>query len=339
MTTSQSQTSHASAATSTRPSRFVGFFPRHDSNQSSANPDSPPPDVSSLFYDDYQQPRVNLPTPKPVVKLPPAASVEKKLAQTPSVTATRINANSFTSKGAEIQNRVVALLEEMRVKPHSPAIASASKAPLDVAAQQGSTKVALPNTTTTINAADKVSTHAPIDGFTESNSKPMADELLEDREFASRPTIRLPKAQHENASLPVVPNVLLNGRATNSRSQRPVDIHSILTMELFADDESGGVLSIYVKLPGQSERRTLTVRAQPKPRLSGRFNGNNSNNNSNNSSNKGRRNFGERRDSHNVNTNGVNSNSRKPSNSYRGGRNGNSRSGKPAAHDSGVIAH
>jgi hypothetical protein len=332
MTTTQSQTSHASAATSTRPSRFVGFFPRHDSNQSSSNPDSPPPDVSSLFYDDCQQPRVNLPTPKPVVKLPPAGSVEKKLAQTPSVTATRINANSVTSKSTGIQHRVVALLEEMRVKPHSPAIASASKAPLDVAAQQGSTKVALPNSTT-VNVADKASTHAPIDGIIEPNSKPMAEELLEDREFASRPTIRLPKAQHENASLPVAPNILLNGRAANSRSQRPVDIYSILTVELFADEENGGVVSIYVKLPGQTERRRLTARAQPKPRVSGRFN------NNNNNSSKGRRNFGDRRDSHNANTNVVNSNGRKPSNNYRGGRNGNSRAGKPTTHDSAVVAH
>jgi hypothetical protein len=161
----------------------------------------------------------------------------------------------------------------------------------------------------------------------------MAEELLEDREFASRPTVRLPKAQHENASLPPVPNVLLNGRAANARSQRPVDIHSILTVELFADEESGGVVSIYVKLPGQSERRMLTTRAQPKPRVSGRFNSNNGNNN------KGRRNFSERRDSNNANTNTVNSNGRKPSNTYRGGRNGNSRAGKPSSHDPAVVAH
>ena len=333
MTTTQSQASHASAATSTRPSRFVGFFPRHENNQSSANSDSPPPDVSSLFYDDGQQPRVNLPTPKPVVKLPPAASAEKRPAQTPTVTALRVNANSITGKGAEIQHRVVALLEEMRVKPHSPAIASASKAPLDVAAQQGGTKVALPNSTA-VNVVDKASAHAATDDVsTEANSKPMAEELLEDREFASRPTVHLPKAQHENASLPIVPNVLLNGRAASGRSQRPVDIYSIFNVELFSDEESGGLVSIYVKLPGQSERRMFTARAQPKPRISGRFNSNNSNNN------KGRRNFGERRDSNNTNANNVNSNGRKPSNSYRGGRNGNARSGKPGAHGSAVVAH
>lgn len=319
MVPTPSQASHASAAGS----RASRFFPRQEhaatEQASSTKSDSPPPPGNAKLFEDEdaKHPKVKLPVPKPQVKLPPSSTAEPKISQSAAAPQTVV-------LSAEVMKAKIATLLGTN-KPGAAPIASATKAPLDVATKE-SAKVALPAITSKL---EKLSTDV------KATTKPMASEvLLEEREFASRPPVRIPKADYTNANLPPVP--MKPNPRPNGRGFVPVvEVRSMEPENLFVQEQKGSVVTIYVKLPDRDKREGFTRRAPPRGQWSEFA-----------SENKARKNYKSsqgyqgNQGNHQGNRNG---NGRRPSHNFRGGRfnNGNPRGngkGKPANNAVNSIA-
>lgn len=201
----------------TQGGRSSRFFPKPQPTTKYEAP--PPPETEShpAFSGNTSHPIVNLPKPPPRVRLPPTATESV----TPSGSPVSMPSRTRPGFGArplalaltqEWQARFNSLLEKpsapgsaptpiarpsppgQTVKPGSLAIAPSSKAPLEVR-QAASATVSLPVSAGRKNINDDSSDVTTRDG---------ADDLLEDREFGSLPTVKVPKTPHLAANEPPV---------------------------------------------------------------------------------------------------------------------------------------
>ncbi len=267
-TTAQSSMPIAGGRSSSR------FFPRSQEVQTQTpqitiSDSTPPPDSMNhpAYVGSPHRPVVNLPIPKAVVKLPPAAQSPPPKPSPAPVRAeiVRVGSQPIVANTAW-QDRFNGLFN----KPSAPvapprrtqtlAISSASRAPLDISSQQNSATVSLPNK----EGQDGHTSLLSNDTSADVTSKITEEELLETREFGSLPTITLPKVRHTNADLPL-------GIYKLSRPlPRHLSPHDVTTVEskLFSLQEldqnvAGYILSI--RLPGVSQTK-MAIMARPQAR-------------------------------------------------------------------------
>ncbi|KAF2754349.1 hypothetical protein EJ05DRAFT_489076 [Pseudovirgaria hyperparasitica] len=263
-----------------KPSRFFPQGPRN-LQQSSAVPNGlipgvdtdspPPPDTVStghpVFDSDPSHPKVNLPTPKAIVKLPPAVSSPQ-----PSVVMpvrpqgpARLGSQPIASSEAW-QDRFNGLFGRVgrnppQLKPASPdppaaVVSSSSKTTFDVTPQQLSATVSLPSKDT----SEKASPHAifALDSSTSPTTRVSASEaLMEEREFGSLPPVHFGKPEYENSAKSDFP---LNWNPQNSRTGR-VEPTS-MPMLPFYDERIRGEVVLHVAIP--NSKRGATTKVMPR---------------------------------------------------------------------------
>lgn len=204
---------HQPAAQGSRSSRF---FPKAQPTTKQESP--PPPETEShpAFSGDTSHPVVRMPKPSPRVRLPPAAvgSATQLEAPVSMPPRSRLGARPLALT-QEWQARFNSLLEKptaqgtvptpiarpaptaqasLPQKPGSLAIAPSSKAPLEVRESSASATVSLPASASRRNFVN--------DNSSDVTSRSGAEDLLEDREFGSLPTVKVPKTSHLAANEP-----------------------------------------------------------------------------------------------------------------------------------------
>ncbi|KAL1591373.1 hypothetical protein SLS60_011986 [Paraconiothyrium brasiliense] len=217
---------HQSATQGGRSSRF---FPKP---QPAAKQESPPPPETEshpAFSGDTSHPVVRMPKPSPRVRLPPTAGGPAAQGEAPVSMPSRSRLGLGARPLAltqEWQARFNSLLDKTPVpggaptpitrslpsvqaslssKPGSLAIAPSSKAPLEVRESSASATVSLP---VSVYRRSFIN-----DSSSDITTRSGAEDLLEDREFGSLPTVKVPKTPHLAANEPPV------GFPPNSRQQ------------------------------------------------------------------------------------------------------------------------
>lgn len=200
--------------------RSSRFFPKSQPTTKQESP--PPPETEShpAFSGDMSNPVVKMPKPSPRVRLPPAAVGPATQLDAPVSMPSRSRLGLGARPLAltqEWQARFNSLLEKptaagtvpapiarplssvqtsLPSKPGSLAIAASSKAPLEVRQMSASATVSLP-----LSASRK---SFVSDGSSDVTSRSGAEDLLEDREFGSLPTVKVPSTSHLAANEPPV---------------------------------------------------------------------------------------------------------------------------------------
>ncbi|KAF9739563.1 hypothetical protein PMIN04_010777 [Paraphaeosphaeria minitans] len=210
----------ASHQPATQGGRSSRFFPKPPPASKQESP--PPPETEShpAFSGDISHPVVRMPKPSPRVRLPPTALGPTAHAETPVSMPPRgrlgIGArplaltqewqarfNSLLDKtpaagpgSAPITRPSPSVQAPLNSRPGSLAIAPSSKAPLEVREMSASATVSLPVST---NRRSLIK-----DGSSDVTTREGAEDLLEDREFGSLPTVKVPKTPHLAANEPPV---------------------------------------------------------------------------------------------------------------------------------------
>lgn len=210
----------------TQGGRSSRFFPKPPPASKQESP--PPPETEShpAFSGDISHPVVRMPKPSPRVRLPPTAVGPAAHAEAPVSMPPRsrlgIGArplaltqewqarfNSLLDKtpaagpgSAPITRPLPSVQAPLNSRPGSFAIAPSSKAPLEVRESSASATVSLP---VSANRRSFIR-----DSSSDVTTREGAEDLLEDREFGSLPTVKVPKNPHLAANEPPVgfpPNV------------------------------------------------------------------------------------------------------------------------------------
>jgi hypothetical protein len=198
-------------------------LPTQPATHASGKRDSPPPppetETHPVFAGNVHEPRVQLPKPPPVVRLPPSVLEDAAPAEAPvsmpSRGASGLGARPLT-KNPEWQARFNKLLEKTgpasqagpgrpaaavpilaTSKPGSLPIAPSSKATLEVRGTAGPATVSLPG-------APSSKRFFANDLGRDVVTRKGTEVLFEDREFGSLPTVKLSKVPHLAAKKPVV---------------------------------------------------------------------------------------------------------------------------------------
>ncbi|KAJ5585456.1 uncharacterized protein N7459_005256 [Penicillium hispanicum] len=257
------------------PTRSSRFFP-HATEQPKRPPveklnyqrsPSPPPpeEISShpVYSNGSGRPLVHLPTPKPVVKLPPkamAASMAAAPAAPPppptfaSMAAAPPRATPApVSTAISWQEKINGLFGKKTPaeKKTALAVASATKEPLDVQIPAAAVSVSLPNIETIMRSGD---------GDIAARQVAEEEEIFEDREPGSQPGVRVPNmappAAWHAAPAP-------SPSRLRAKSLKPMQVHSIEPFFVGVDcfDQFGN-LKIYIR-PAGVEKPKLHLVARP----------------------------------------------------------------------------
>jgi hypothetical protein len=215
---------------------------------------------------------VVLPTPKPVVKLPPmmaqvlaaaqaitpaAAEVDVQHAA-PAVRAT-MPPNASSKDKASWQDKFNGLFSSRKPpsppKTHNITVNSATKAPLEGHLGHWSATVSLPR-------SEDGSVTCDADEIT---TRVTEEALMEEREFGSLPIVRLPNVAPANAWQPARTPM----SKAKSKFQKAVQVLSIPPYPFHAKETAQGT-SIEIRLPGGAKAKTMIKPHPPgsSPRLS-----------------------------------------------------------------------
>ncbi|KAF2396673.1 hypothetical protein EJ06DRAFT_533937 [Trichodelitschia bisporula] len=212
---------------STKNSRF---FPRGEAAGTKASSESPPPPEleNHPVYDGSQQhPKVNLPNPKPTVRLPPKNDTPPTSPDETGKPDWQAKINSlFGNKSNKGSNSGI-----VQARRPSRFAFGAQDVRIELAAQAA-------------QAAE---------------SKTTGEELFEDREFASTPKIHLPTTPHKNAHLPA--NATDNA---NADIDDELQTQSVATSDhLFSPTIMDGSVEVVVKFPGQERFAKCYIKVKP----------------------------------------------------------------------------
>ena len=232
--------------------------------------DSPPPDSTDhpAHDGDVKKPRVNLPMTI-VVKLPPTqapepAPVKEQTSSTvqmpvhmPAGAVPLVNTTVWQDRINELCGRKQTTNTSPPQPPSVAALDASTKEPLNDHAQNLAVSVSLPGAE---------STTVTTDGNAAATSKAAVDDLLEEREFGSLPTVQIPKptgvAQAEDSKPMTLLNTWPNTKVHQPRAVVAETItasHGWKTFEREEfDPEYGWVL--YVKLPGARNAMAMVVK-------------------------------------------------------------------------------
>ncbi|KAI9845291.1 MAG: hypothetical protein M1838_001791 [Thelocarpon superellum] len=224
-------------------------------------PNPPPDSVEHPVYDgDIKRPQVLLPSPKPVVKLPPA-TVGRAKVELPAMTESARPTPPVHDPSFSWQDRINGLFHSKKPtappKPQTGAISSISRAPLETAAARSSATVSLPR-------EDEAARGWSKDGSLEVTTRATEEALLEEREFGSLPIVRIPTLAPPNAWQPAKAPSTPRHR---TKFQRPMQVLSVEPFTFKAKESSQGTV-IEVLLPGTTTGKSLTqprIKAAPRP--------------------------------------------------------------------------
>jgi hypothetical protein len=212
------------------------------------SPSPPPPEAFSThpaYSGDAHRPLVNLPIPKPVVRLPPKIGQQPPKPPTfASMAATPSRPTQPSVRATSWQDRINGLFGKVTPeKKHILAVASASKEPLDVQSHIHPAAVSLPQ----IREIDGVKA-----GLVTSKEVEEEEAIFEDREAGSLPVVRVPVMAPPNAWRAALPPPA----RLRPKILRSMQVHSVepYTPELPKKDSSGN-WHILVHIPG-SENAT-----------------------------------------------------------------------------------
>jgi hypothetical protein len=213
--------------------------------------DCPPPDYSLLFTAETSRIKVKLPV-RPVVNLPKAT--QYKHIQATSTTTNKSAHIALPAKLPTAQTsieKIHALWNNKAAPVADHGVSTITKQALDIETHRAVVSVPNPGVPKATSAA--VSTGP--------GTKPDGDDLFEEPQFASRPPVRVPKAQPVNAHLPATPIDFgrINSRyaVTDAQSQTPLDVAPVV---------KSGSTTVVIKTPGATESKSLTMRTQGRPR-------------------------------------------------------------------------
>ncbi|KAJ5160728.1 uncharacterized protein N7482_007732 [Penicillium canariense] len=246
------------------PARSSRFFPhaaeqpkrptveKYDYQRSPSPP--PPEEISShpVYFGGSGRPLVHLPNPKPVVKLPPKALAVP--AAPPSfasmAAAPPRGPPAPASTAISWQEKINCLFGKKTPveKKSALAITSATKEPLDVPLPVAAVSVSLPNIENDVQIGDG---HLAVRQVEEQ------DEIFEDREPGSLPSVRVPNMAPANAwqAAPAPPPSRLRAKIL-----KPMQVHSIEPYLVgFGEKDQSGNIRILIRLPGAVAARTLSL--------------------------------------------------------------------------------
>lgn len=217
------------------------------------SPSPPPPEELSshpAFTGLSNRPLVHLPTPKPVVKLPPKANplppkavvtfasmaATSARAQVPSVTSWQDRINGLFGKKVSPQRKKIL------------AVTSATKEPLDVQSHPSPAAVSFPRV-----REGGLQVQA---GRVTSKEVEEEEEIFEDREVGSLPVVRVPVMAPPNAWLaaPAPPARL------RPKTLKSTQVHSIepFILGLFDKDNAGNP-QVLIHFPGSESTKTVAL--------------------------------------------------------------------------------
>jgi hypothetical protein len=250
------------------PARSSRFFPqaseqskrpateKHDHHQRSPSP-PPPEEVSThpVYFGDSGRPLVHLPNPKPVVKLPPKALAAPAAPAAPPTFASMAAAPprgppAPPSTAISWQEKFNGLFGKKTPveKKSALAITSATKEPLDVALSIPAVSVPLPNIENGLQIGDG---HLAVRQVEEQ------EEIFEDREPGSLPSVRVPNMAPANAwqAAPAPPPSRLRAKVL-----KPMQVHSIDPYQVgLGEKDAAGNVRVVVRLPGAAAAKTLSL--------------------------------------------------------------------------------
>ncbi|KAJ5179881.1 hypothetical protein N7492_003091 [Penicillium capsulatum] len=264
------------------PARSSRFFPHatEQPKRSAAeksdhprSPSPPPPDeISShpAYINGSGRPLVHLPTPKPVVKLPPKALAAAAVPTTPVVPTAPPTFASMaaapprvapapTTAAISWQEKINGLFGKKTTveKKSSPAVTSATKEPLDVQLPATAVSVSLPTAEQGVQTGD---------GDVAVQQVEEAEEIFEDREPGSQPGVRVPNMAPPAAWLPpAAPSSRLGAKGLKS-----MQVHSVepFMVGMYESDASGN-MQVLLRLPGALAPKSFSLpqkAATPKTR-------------------------------------------------------------------------
>lgn len=217
------------------------------------SPSPPPPEAYSThpaYSGNAHRPLVNLPIPKPIVRLPPKINVPPLKPPTfASMAATPVRPTQATPKNATSwQDRFNGLFGKTSSdKKHALAVASASKEPLDVQSHMHSAAVSFPRISGT-----------NVRGFESVASKEVEEEeaIFEDREAGSLPVVRVPVMAPPNAWRAALPPPA----RLRPKVLRSMQVHSVepYFVELPRKDTAGN-WQIVVHIPGCNNAASVSL--------------------------------------------------------------------------------
>lgn len=253
------------------PARSSRFFPqaseqskrvsseKHDHQRS---PSPPPPEDGwshPVYGGSSGRPLVHLPNPKPVVKLPPkalAVSAAPAAPAAPPTFASMAAASPARGQAAPAstaiswQEKINGLLGKKTPveKKSALAITSATKEPLDVTLPVAAVSVSLPN----------IESDAQVrDGHVAVRQVEEQDEIFEDREPGSLPSVRVPNMAPANAWQAAPAPPLSRQRA---KVLKPMQVHSIETYSVgLGEKDAAGNTCVVVQLPGTATAKTMSM--------------------------------------------------------------------------------
>lgn len=243
-----------SASVPTRSSRFFPSASEQTKRQvekDRSSPSPPPPEeVSShpVYSGIHDRPNVQLPVPKPIVKLPPK-TVRVPVAPptfASMVAAPPRNAVAPTSTAQSWQDKINCLFGKTTLpeKKNVLAVTSASKEPLPVHAAQVS--VSIPHSKIVSQTGD---------GDLAVQQVNEQDEMFEDREPGSLPAVRVPNMAPQNSWSATRPSERSRGK-----NIRPVQSQSIPPFLVgYNDRDNHGNIRALVFLPGADEPKVVII--------------------------------------------------------------------------------
>lgn len=236
----------------------------------------PPPDDEAGLYDVYSSgsgPRVHLPTPKPVVKLPPQVKAAPQVPAVPPTFASMAAAAPprqsppTMAPAMSWQEKFNGLFGKKTPveKKGALAVTSASKEPLDVQLAVPAVSVSLPH---------KASGFPSGDGDIAVRQVAEEEEMFEDREPGSQPGVRVPLKAPPLAWQAAPAPSQNKLRAKHLKSTQVVSVEPFYIG--YGDKDASGNTKAQICLPGGEEPKTVLLRKKNKaPRhrnTSGAFN-------------------------------------------------------------------
>lgn len=249
------------------PARSSRFFPQAseqskrpatEKNEHQRSPSPPPPEEVSthpVYFGGSGRPLVHLPNPKPVVKLPPKAQAPGAAPAAPPTFASMAAAPprgppAPASTAISWQEKFNGLFGKKTPveKKSALAITSATKEPLDVSLSVPAVSVSLPYIENGVQIGDG---HLAVRQVEEQ------DEIFEDREPGSLPSVRVPNMAPANAwqAAPAPPP-----SRQRAKVLKPMQVQSIEPYLVgLGEKDAAGNLRVVVRLPGAAEAKTLSL--------------------------------------------------------------------------------
>lgn len=214
----------------------------------------PPPDSSHhpAYFRDQQRPLVNLPSPKPTVRLPPPSAIPVQppvIVNIPIVPLRPVPQPK--ANNAEWQDRFNGLFGVKKPSPekkfaHVAEFSATTKVPLEAPTIQNSAAVSLP-------VRDEDILEQIEDGEVISKATEDEEALFENREFGSLPTVLLPKTQPQ-AIQPKASKIQNRGLART----KEIDPESVKSFEE-KESELSNATVIFIKLAGMGTRKSKAL--------------------------------------------------------------------------------